>query len=77
MALLQKMDYGQTKLLKKTTRDNSGPEKSRLIGKKDLEGIIEKIGLKQKAKRPEREVKEEIIEETRPELKPKREEEIE
>lgn len=67
MALLQKMDYRQTKLSKKTTRDNSGPEKSRLIGKKDPGGIIEKIGSKQEAKRPEREAKEEIIEETRPE----------
>lgn len=75
--LLQGAGYRRTKLSKKISESNLGPERSGLTEEKDPEAIRKKVWLERKAERPKQQAEREIIEITGPDQKAKREERIE
>lgn len=77
MTLFQKASCKQTRLLRKTSKNNSGLERSGLTREKDLKGIKKELRPEQEVERPKQETEREIEEETRLEWEVEREEKTE
>ena len=74
---MQKADYRQTRLLKKTTEGNLGLERSGLTEEEDLEGIKKEARLEREAEKPKREAEREIGKEAGPKQEVEKEERTE